>query len=121
MRCRPELWLLLLACGGAPAGTSTGQALSERRCPPQSIVTYENFGAPFFRSWCSGCHSSDLPSSDRQAAPLGIDFDTRAKIREHLDAIYSRAGDSNTTMPPRGGPDAEERQRLGDWLACGTP
>jgi hypothetical protein len=32
-----------------------------------------------------------------------------------------RAADHNVTMPPVGGPEADERSALGEWLACGAP
>jgi hypothetical protein len=95
--------------------------LSERPCPEDSILTYENFGEPFLLSWCNGCHSSALPEGERQGAPLGSDFDDVALVREAGPRIWARSGDHNRQMPPLAGPEDEERTRLGEWLACGAP
>ncbi|MFO0618883.1 MAG: hypothetical protein U0414_40215 [Polyangiaceae bacterium] len=97
------------------------KALAQRECPPDSVLTYENFGGPFIYSYCSGCHSKDLPEGMRQDAPLQSDFDTLASTRLWAARIWARAADHNTTMPPIGGPDDEDRERLGEWLACGAP
>jgi uncharacterized membrane protein len=57
----------------------------------------------------------------RHNAPLGVDFETLAKVRTRAERIYARAGDGYETMPPAGGPSAEARLLLGEWLACGMP
>lgn len=85
------------------------------------MLTWENFGGPFLRNWCTGCHSADLAGSARYDAPPGTDFDTPASARAWRERIWIRAADGNATMPPAGGPDMEERRRLGEWLACGAP
>ena len=95
--------------------------LSERPCPEDSILSYENFGEPFLLSWCNGCHSSVLPEGERQGAPLGSDFDDLAMVREAGARIWARSADHNRQMPPLAGPEDEERTRLGEWLACGAP
>lgn len=97
------------------------RTLVERACPEDSFVTYEDFGGPFMSTWCTGCHASDMPEGMRQEAPLGVDFDTLEAVRARADRIWMRAADHNTTMPPLGGPDEEERNLLGEWLACGAP
>jgi hypothetical protein len=98
-----------------------GGSLAERPCPQDSFLSYQSFGAPFMWQYCTGCHSSDVPENMRQEAPLGVDFETAEQVREHMERIYARAADSNTTMPPGGGPDPEARTLLGEWLACGAP
>jgi uncharacterized membrane protein len=108
------------AVSDSPA-TPSAASLGERTCPDDSKLDYDSFGAPFFLTWCIGCHSSNLREGARQKAPLGIDFNSRDDIRKHKDRIWARAGDSNTSMPPAGGPSTEERARLGEWLACGAP
>ena len=92
-----------------------------RECPPDNATTYENTGGPFLLTWCVGCHSAHLPQDQRAGAPVGIDFDTPQGIESHLQRIFARAGDSNTTMPPIDAVSSEERFLLGDWIACGTP
>lgn len=96
-------------------------SLAERPCPEDSSLSYESFGGPFMLNWCNGCHSADLPEGMRQNAPLGVDFNTLEDIRRQADRIWARSGDQNATMPPVGGPPAEERALLGEWLACGAP
>ena len=98
-----------------------GETFDERLCPEDSFVTWEDFGGPFMYSWCNGCHAAGLPEGERQKAPVGIDFDTVEDVRSWAERIWVRAGDHNTTMPPVGGPDAIDRELLGEWLACGAP
>ena len=95
-------------------------SLAERACPPDSFVTWEDFGAPFMYTYCNGCHSSALPQGERQDAPLGVDFDTIEDVRYWADRIWARSADHNVTMPPVGGPEYDERDLLGEWLACGA-
>jgi hypothetical protein len=96
-------------------------SFAERPCPPESILTYASFGGPFMLNYCTGCHSSHLAADSRQAAPPTVNFDTLEDVRRQAERIWVRAGDHNVGMPPVGGPKAEERRRLGEWLACGAP
>ena len=107
--------------GGAPEVETEFQTLEERPCPEESYLTFESFGGPFLISWCGGCHAAGLPEVERQGAPLGIDFDDLDLVREHAARIWARSGDHNATMPPVGGPEAEDRAMIGEWLACGAP
>lgn len=95
--------------------------LDERPCPEDSFLTYESFGGPFMLSNCTGCHHSRLPADTRQGAPIGVDFDELEDIRAWADRIWARSGDDNLTMPPVGPATADDRARLGEWLACGAP
>ncbi|MBL8973019.1 MAG: hypothetical protein JNK56_20700 [Myxococcales bacterium] len=149
MRSRPELlgWALLLACspqdqggtsttdatsGALTSSSSSGEptpttgeaawaSLDERPCPADSILSSENFGAPFMLTYCNGCHSKGLAADERADAPLGMNFDTLADVRTHAPRIWLRAADHNASMPPYGAPAQDERTRLGEWLACGAP
>ena len=117
---------LATACGPAtPEGSATPTPtpfdLGGRPCPSTSVYTYENFGEPFLRGQCLGCHSSDLPEGSRQNAPVGVDFNNYAEVRNWAVRIYARAGDQNVTMPPAGGPVAPDRVALADWIACNAP
>ncbi len=112
------------------AGSTTGEigedlgpweSLDERPCPEDSFLTYDNFGGPFMLTYCNSCHSSRLPADMRQGSPPGVDFDGLEDIRARADRIWVRAADQNLTMPPVGPPSAQERTRLGEWLACGAP
>lgn len=112
--------------GDAGSTGATGEpmaypSLAERPCPDDSVLTAENFGAAFMLTYCTGCHHSALPDGERAGAPLGVDFESLVKVRAQAERIWARAGDQNATMPPVGPPPADERARLGEWLACGAP
>jgi uncharacterized membrane protein len=101
-----------LALGAAACGNDLDPVCSS------SDLTYETFGAPFVTTWCRGCHSRD--QAMRQQAPEDINFDTRDDIVRFSGAIRTRAGLART-MPPAGGPSAEERRLLVEWLGCNAP
>lgn len=112
------------ADSGTPLPPDDGPftSLDDRPCPDGELgeLTYESFGAPFFLSYCQGCHGSARPEGERQGAPPAVAFDDVAAIRLHAPRIWARAADQNTTMPPVGGPPLHEREKLGAWLACGA-
>ncbi len=99
----------------------TWESFEDRPCPPDSVLSYANFGQPFMLNWCTGCHSGDLAARDRAGAPVGVDLDTLRGVRDHAARIWARSADDNLTMPPVGTADATERFLLGEWLACGAP
>jgi uncharacterized membrane protein len=81
---------------------------------PAGNVTYADV-APIFATHCSGCHNANPP-------PLGVRLDNW----EHASAAAARirrvAVDSQ--IMPLGNPThmtVAERQRLGAWIAAGTP
>jgi hypothetical protein len=104
-----------------PIGPPTGSV-----CPDDSELTYENFGQQFMEDYCTRCHSRDLEGPERMNAPEGHDFDWVDGVRfvaDHIDQ-YAAAGPeaTNLTMPPsEPRPTLEEREMLGEWLACGAP
>ncbi len=83
--------------------------------------TWESFGQGFLRTWCTPCHSSGLPEGARQGAPLGVDFDTYASTLAFAGRLVPVAGSAGSSMPPAGGPSAEERARLLEWVRCDLP
>ncbi|WP_394831487.1 hypothetical protein LVJ94_33745 [Pendulispora rubella] len=92
-------------------------------CPSRSTLTYENFGRTFMESYCTRCHSSTLSGSARNGAPAFHDFDSLTGILDvgnHVDQFAAFGPSSkNETMPPSGPrPSADERTKLGEWLAC---
>lgn len=99
---------------------------TEATCPQGSTLTYANFGQPFMETYCTRCHASDRTGADRNGAPSFHDFDTLFGIQavsDHID-MTSASGPAatNTSMPPDGlMPSLEERQQLGEWIACGMP
>ncbi len=95
------------ACTTSP---SSGIAASEVVCPPDSTLTYESFGSVFLADNCLSCHTSrDRPALTSQGA-----------VRANKSAIINAAVTS-TKMPANSGLAVEERQLLGEWLACGAP
>jgi hypothetical protein len=123
---------VLAACGGAEP-TPTGAACPS---PDPLALTWDSFGRDFMGRFCTQCHASTLPRSQRNGAPIYHDFDTLLGVLQVIDHVdeYSGAGPAatNTLMPPErcpatpGGPLAidcprptlAERQQLSVWLAC---
>jgi uncharacterized membrane protein len=106
--------LAALAALGAACGADT-----DRTCA-QSFLRYDNFGSPFIVNWCRACHSAGTPPDMRQQAPADVNFDNLSEIRNWSLEIRLTAG-QGSSMPPAGGPSAEERQMLVEWLRCGAP
>lgn len=110
----PKLLLpifLLLGCAGE-ADTAS--------CDREPPLSYDSFGQSFMGKNCTGCHSSLLPSSHREGAPAGVDFDTYAGVLEWADRIEARSVGEGASMPPGGGPTEDERVLLAEWLECGV-
>ncbi len=124
---------VVAACGSGASPTAT-----ETLCPDPdpNTVTYASFGEQFMTSYCLQCHTSELPRSMRNGAPLFHDFDTLLGVVQVWNHIDQQAGfgpaAENTFMPPKrcpsvpGGkldrdcrqPTDDERRKLADWLAC---
>jgi hypothetical protein len=95
------------ACATNP---SSGIAASDVTCPPDSTLTYENFGQAFLADNCLECHTS------QQRPPLT----TRATVQANEAAIIDVAV-TGLKMPSNASLAIEERQMLGEWIACGAP
>lgn len=107
MRSSLLIALLLAACA-TNGGSSTG--IDSVSCPPDSTLTYANFGAALLSSACLSCHGS------RDRPRLGTQALVQAAIPEILDqAVYTDA------MPRSGTLTLDQRTQLGEWLACGAP
>jgi uncharacterized membrane protein len=109
---------VLLALSALSALSACGDD-TDVQCGP-SFLRYDNFGSPFIVNWCRSCHSVDLPPDMRQDAPDDINFDTLDEIRAWSFQIKLTTGEGDT-MPPAGGPSANERAMLVEWLRCGAP
>jgi uncharacterized membrane protein len=115
----------LVACGQSTDTPGASGHATGATCPQGSELTYETFAHDFMESYCTRCHASSLRSADRQGAPSDHNFDTLAGLRatpsEHIDELAAAGPDvTNTAMPPTAPtPSDAERQKLGEWLACG--
>lgn len=100
--------ILLWACVQADSGD----------CPREPALDWDNFGHGFMVQYCNGCHASTWPEDKREGAPLGVDFDSYAGVIAWADRIEARSVPDDADMPPGGGPTAEERALLHEWLSC---
>jgi len=99
------LALALVAC--TSSASSTG--ISELSCPPDSTLTYANFGQDLITTECMSCH-------DKQSPQLGTQAQIKARASQILDmAVYTDAMPNGRDMP------LAQRELLGEWLACGAP
>lgn len=100
----------LVISGCASNGGSTGTDTSAVTCPPDSTLTYENFGKVLIEDQCLSCHTSkEKPALTTQAA-----------IQTNASKIL-RVTVTSSQMPKGSSMLADERQLLGEWLACGAP
>lgn len=122
MRSWHEL-ALIAALALAGCGTDQDNGAEPPVADPcdASYLRYDNFGAPFTLDWCRGCHSTAIPMTMRQKAPLDVNFDTIDDIRHWQHQILVQATGSAPKMPPAGGPATDERVLLSEWLSCGAP
>ncbi|KFE68994.1 hypothetical protein [Hyalangium minutum] len=117
-------------CGGGededghhPGGAATGAT-----CPSSNGPSAQNFGTAFMQTYCLSCHSKSVTGTARAGATVGVDFDTLDEVRRQRAMIdtHAAAGPNatNKEMPPASiphQPTQEEREKLGQWLACGAP
>lgn len=103
MRCL----LLVVLLGACTSATSTG--IQPVSCPPDSTLTYASFGEELIANHCLECHDHEGPT-----------LLTQSSIRQHAseildNAVYTDAMPEDADMP------LMEREKLGEWLACGAP
>ncbi|NUP13076.1 MAG: hypothetical protein HOW73_44110 [Polyangiaceae bacterium] len=110
--------------GASTGGASTGGAsvggggVGGGSCG--NVKGYSELGDAFAK--CTGCHSSELTTPvERQAAPVGVDYDTYALATQHLDDTRARI--ANDQDPPAGSPSltAQQKSDLLSWIDCGAP
>jgi len=104
----PILLALLAGCAGGE---------SDDPCADAPVVTYASFGQDFMRENCQSCHAST--SDNRNGAPEDVVFDTEDDVWERADRVLERAGAEPPTMPPQGGLEADDQERMRIWLECG--
>ncbi|HKU39830.1 MAG TPA: hypothetical protein VJR89_16840 [Polyangiales bacterium] len=113
------------AAGGGPDPDPITDLSSGAECAGGSELGYASFGRDFVDKYCLSCHTETLMGAARMA-PEGRDFDDVEGIRKWAHQIdsFAAAGPKGThsTMPPSAPfPTMQERQKLGEWLACGVP
>ncbi|HKR25107.1 MAG TPA: urate hydroxylase PuuD [Allosphingosinicella sp.] len=114
-RGRPTGWAILLAAALALASV-TYVTLEKGRVAagPAEAVTYAEI-APILATHCAACHSASPP-------PRGVALDSFEHARAASARIKAVAVD--TQVMPLGNPTGmteAERQRLGAWIAAGSP
>jgi hypothetical protein len=98
--------LFLVGCTSS-SGQPTG--ISNLSCPPDSTLTYANFGEDSISTNCLSCHNRTSPLLTMQAQ-VQAEASTILEIAVYTDAMPRSA---NMPLP--------ERELLGEWLACGAP
>lgn len=101
---------LLFVIGACTGASSTGIDTSTIQCPPNSTLTYDNFAQLVIQDNCLSCHAS------RDKPTLATVDQVRANKQLILNAAVA-----STQMPKGGNMLLDERQMLGEWLACGAP
>lgn len=73
-------------------------------------------------SKCTTCHSTTLTTAtDRQAAPVGYDYDTYEAAKQFPDAITEQVEDDEMPFDPSPDLTAQEKTDMLTWAACETP
>lgn len=124
----------LAACGvdGMPAGplgdAGPNGCMSYRDIPiaePGDDIgghDYETFADPFFRRYCTRCHSLTRTGDDRHGAPVDVNLDDEASVRDDLERIRLVLGESN--IMPFDDPSlitCEQRRTMVEWIDVGAP
>lgn len=87
-------------------------------CPTNSTLTYESFGKSFMTTYCTECHSR----SGHGEQPMLDDIASIRAASAEIDRTSAAGPDAtNTDMPEGMDVSDSEREKLGEWLACGAP
>ena len=98
---------------GVQQDTGTDEAPVD--CDLPDGFNWDNWGRPFFRTWCAGCHAADAPN--RFGAPEWLVFDTEAQVYGHRAIIRSSVLETKS-MPLGGGLPPEDSELLDLYLRC---
>jgi uncharacterized membrane protein len=118
-------WIAIMACTGAPDTDSGLDAVasdsvaSDTACSDAPTVTWNSWGQGFMKEACQSCHAST--TENRYGAPDEVVFDTLEQTWDQADRILIRSVGDSPSMPPQGGVNADDRQRLAWWLTCAEP
>jgi len=113
--------LLLVSCRDDPETTvpTTPEPTGDTGGPCADAPEWPE-AQGFVRTWCLPCHSDEVVGTDRQGAPVGVDFDTYAQVFAWREAIAQRATGPDLDMPPVPGASDQAVARFAEWLACGA-
>lgn len=125
MWARSLVWcaLALTACED-PELVHGCPSLTEPQAAPGDPVdgdTYPGFAAPLLQQYCTRCHATTLSGAARSGAPVGLDWDDEATVRQHLAAIRRAIGVRNFMPPSEPRPSCDERRRLVRWIDADAP
>ncbi|MFK7929713.1 MAG: hypothetical protein AB8H79_16090 [Myxococcota bacterium] len=101
--------LLIVGCAGDDPDV-------DALCDDAPVVTWDSFGQDFTRANCQPCHSST--SANRYGAPESVIFDTEDDVLGRAEQVLSNATGDAPTMPPRGGLEVDDQEKLKIWLEC---
>ena len=117
MRRRALLLALLTGCAGDKADTSPAASADTAAawCAAGPQLTWDNWAAGFYRSYCTSCHSAQTP--DRNGAPAAFNFDTEADAAANA-AITRHVVLDEPSMPIGGGVFDQDLVYLDRYLHC---
>ena len=119
LSARPSILIACLMMGACGGSTGENTPLQQDVCKT-TTASYATVADPFMRTWCTPCHHTELEGPDRPLGSERVNLDTYDLVITHLDRIEARALGDTPTMPPGGGPSAEELAQLELWLECGS-
>lgn len=84
-----------------------------------ACVPYEPTVRLLVENNCATCHASTVTGTDRNGAPVGVDFETYIKAVNWAEPMRRRivAG----TMPPGAPLAADQQTAFANWVAVGVP
>jgi mono/diheme cytochrome c family protein len=105
----------------ATAGAAAKAAGGPAKAAPAAAVTFATV-APIIATRCTVCHSAKPTQAGFSSAPMGIAFDTPAKIKAQAAQIVAQAVKSHS-MPLGNMTHMTDKERalVGAWVAAGAP
>lgn len=122
---RPFVALVLLVpivgCAGATDAPPPDEVENTSPdCTQVTPPTFASLEAGTF-SHCVGCHSSTLTGAARSGSPDRVNFDDYADAKAASQLAYVEVKRRAMPYPNGEGITNAERNRLYEWVLCGTP
>lgn len=105
----------LLLLGGC--GDKIDAVQLEESCPDPGVVTFENAIADFVAANCQRCHSAQASGTERNGAPVFVNYDTYAETERSASQALSRV--ISGSMPPDQTLSACDRAVFSAWVEQG--